>query len=201
MNEQRLDWQEAYARLEKARQALEAGRERSPEDVARILKDRARALAKPAEEVQAPAEALDLLVFSLAGERYGVETAHVLEVLPLRDPTPVPCVPSFILGVVNHRGRIIAVLDLRRLIELAGQGATEGSHVVVVEAGGMTFGLFADAVSGTIRVGMRDVAPPPVALPGGGQALIKGVTGAMVSVLDLESLVMDRRIVVNEVNE
>lgn len=169
-----------------------------PEEVRRILRERARALARPLEEAAAPTEVLELLVFSLAGERYGIETAYVQEVFPLRDLTPVPCTLSFVLGVANYRGRILPVLDFRRLFELVAEGITEGSRVVTVEAGGMTFGIFTDAVPGTVRVGAHEVASPPVTLTGDRQAFIRGVTGEMVAVLDLEALARDPRIVVNE---
>jgi len=171
---------------------------RPPEEVKRILRERAKVLARPVEEARTPAEPLELLVLSLTGELYGIETAHVLEVVPLRGLTPVPCTPLFILGVVNHRGRILTVLDLRRLFELAGQGIPEGGRVVAVEAGGMAFGIFADAVAGTIRLGADEVASPPVTLAGDRQVFIRGVTGEMVAVLDLEALARDPRITVNE---
>ncbi|MBI2553890.1 MAG: purine-binding chemotaxis protein CheW [Candidatus Rokubacteria bacterium] len=171
---------------------------RPPEEVKRILRERAEALARPVEDARTPAEPLELLVFSLAGERYGIETVHVFEGVPLRGLTPVPGTPPFVLGVVNHRGRILPVLDLRRLFELAGQGVPEGGRVVAVEAGGMTFGIFADALAGTIRLGADEVAPPPVTLAGHRQAFIRGVTGEMVAVLDLEGLARDPRITVNE---
>lgn len=193
-----IDWQEAYARLERTRQTLETGGNLPPEEVKRILRERAQALARPREEVGAPAEVLELLVLALAGERYGIETAHVLEVLPLRELTPLPGTPSFVLGVVNHRGRILPVLDLRRLFDLTGQGVTEGSRVVAVEAGGMMFGIFADAVTGVVRIGVDALASPPATLAGDRQAFIRGVTGEMVAVLDLEALARDPRITVNE---
>lgn len=200
MNETRpaVNWQAAYSRLEQTRRALEASGSLPPEEVKRILRDRAQALAKPLAEVRTAAEVLDLLVFSLPGERYGIETSHVLEVISLRELAPVPCTPPVILGVVNHRGRILPVLDLRRLFTLPGQGVTEGGRVVAVEAGGMTFGIFADAVAGTIQVADHEIAHPLVTLTGGLQAFIRGVTGEMVVVLDLEALVRDPRIVVNE---
>lgn len=193
-----FDWQEAYARLERARRALEAGAERPPEEVARILRERAAALARPLEEAVPPAEVVELLVFSLAGERYGIETAHVLEVVPLRELTPVPCTPPFVLGVVNHRGRILPVLDFRRLLELAADGVAEGSRVVAAEAGGMTFGVYADAVAGTVRVGAHEVGPPPLTLAADRRTWIRGVTGEMVAVLDLDAVARDPRIVVND---
>lgn len=193
-----IDWQAAYARLEQARRAIEAGGALPPEEIERILRARAAALAKPVAEAPTPTGLLDLLVFSLAGERYAIETSHVLEVVPLRDLTPVPCTPPFVLGVVNHRGRILPVLDLRRLLDLGGQGAPEGSQAVVVEAGGMTFGVFADLVVDTTRLGSSELAPPAPTLTGRRQAFLRGVTGEMVAVLDLEGLARDRRIVVDD---
>ena len=140
----------------------------------------------------------DLLVFSVGAERYGIETDHVVEVIPLRELTPVPCTPASVLGVVNHRGRILPVLDLRRLFDLADQGVAEGSRVVAVEARGMTFGIFAGAVTGTVRIGVEEVAPSPATSAADRQGLIRGVTGEMVAVLDLDALSRDPRITVNE---
>jgi len=193
-----IDWDRTYARLEEARRTLDAGGNLPLDEVTRVLRARAQALAKPPEEAPAPAEALELLVFSLAGERYGIEATHILEVVPSLELTPVPCTPPFVLGVMNHRGRILPVLDLRRLFELGGQGVPAGGRVAAVEAGGMTFGIFAEAVIGTVTVGTHEMAPPPVVLTGDRRALIEGVTGEMVAVLDLEALARDPRIVVND---
>ena len=200
MNETRpaVNWQVVYSRLEQTRRTLEAGGSLPPDEVKRILRDRAQALAKPLAEARTPAEVLELLVFSVAGERYGIETVHVLEVVPLRELTPVPCTPSFVLGVVNHRGRILPVLDFGRLFDLTGAGVTEGSRVVAVEAGGTTFGIFTDSVAGAIRVSAHEIAHPPVTLTGDRHAFIRGVTGAMVALLDLEALAKDPRIAVND---
>nr|MBI3611958.1 purine-binding chemotaxis protein CheW [Nitrospirota bacterium] len=199
--EQGIDWPKAYARLEETRRTLDAAMEHTPEEVKRILRERAKALAKPLKEPAPRSEVLDLLVFSLAGERYAVETASVLEVVLLRDLTPVPCAPPTILGVVNHRGRILPVLDFRRLLDLTGQEVGEKRWVVVVEAERMTFGIGAEAVMGTIRIQASDLAPPPGTLAGDHQAFTRGVTGKtgeMVVVMDLVTLAHDPRITVNE---
>lgn len=188
---------QAHVRLEE-RRALEAAANLPPDEVTRILAERARALARPREAAPTPGAVLELLVFSLAGERYGIETVHVLDVLPLRELTPVPCTPPTVLGVINHRGRILPVLDFRRLFELSGHGVTGESRVVAAEAGGMAFGIYTEAVAGTIRVGTHEVAPPPAILTSDRQAVLRGVTGEMLAVLDLEVLARDPRIAVND---
>ncbi|MBI4390576.1 MAG: chemotaxis protein CheW, partial [candidate division NC10 bacterium] len=86
-----MTWEQAYAQLERVRQALEASGDHSPEAARHILQARAQALARPLDPGPTATEVSDLLVFSLAGERYGIETAHVLETVPLRELTPVPC--------------------------------------------------------------------------------------------------------------
>lgn len=194
----KIDWQEVHARLEQSRPDLEVSGRLSPEEASRILRERARALARPVEAAETQAEALELLVFSLGAERYGIEMDHVVEVIPLRELTPVPCTPASVLGVVSHRGRILSVLDLRRLFDDADHGVPEGSRVVAVEAGGMTFGIFAGAVTGTARVGFGEVAPSPATSGADRRGLIRGVTGEMVAVLDLDALSRDPRITVNE---
>ncbi|HEY7492206.1 MAG TPA: chemotaxis protein CheW [Candidatus Tectomicrobia bacterium] len=195
---QTIDWQAVHARLEQLCKALDASESLAPAEVQRLLQERAQKLAQPLAEALSVATILELLVFSLGGQRYGIETVHVLEVAPLQGLTPVPCTPSFVLGVVNHRGRILPVLDFRPLFELAGQGITEGSQVVAVADGETSFGIFAEAIAGVVQVGEHEMTPAPVAITGGRQAFIRGVTGEMVAVLDLRTLARDARIVVNE---
>jgi len=168
------------------------------EEVQRLLKKRAEALARPLEERPPLAESIEILVFSIAGERYAVDTAHVHDVVPLRELTALPCTPSFVLGVVNHRGRILPVLDFRRLFDLAGDGVPEGARLVAAEAGGMRFAIFADKLTGITRVDLREVTPPPATFTDDQKAWLLGVTGEMVAVLDLQAMVRQSRIVVNE---
>lgn len=193
-----IDWQEVHARLERARLAMESGGELQPEETARILTDRALALAKPLEDGKSSTEMIELLVVSLGGERFGIETVYAIEAISLRELIPVPCTPAFVLGVVNYRGRILAVLDLRRILGLSGEGVTESSKVVSVEAGGMTFGIVVDTIAGTMSVSAHKVAPPPEALTDLRLALTRGMTEELTTILDLDALARAPAILVNE---
>lgn len=201
MNERRgrtTPWAEAHARLEQAREAIQTGGELPPEEVARILRSRALALATPPEETTPSAKMLHLLVFTLSGERFGIDTAHVLEVVSLRELIPMPCTPTFVIGVTHYRGRILTVLDLQPLLNLPGKDRADCRTVILVEAGGMTFGIVADTVLDTRAVPAHKVAPPPEALTGLRRAVTFGVTEELITVLDLGALVQTQEIVVNE---
>ena len=98
-----------------------------------LLQQRARALAKPADQPvhgadALGADALEVLEFALAQERYAVETRHVREVLALRQLTPLPCTPSFVLGIVNVRGHMVPVLDLKEFLGLPQGGISQATY-------------------------------------------------------------------------
>src|SRR5438105_2245634 len=83
-----------------------------------ILHARAQALARAPERASATEASLDVLEFRLGKERYAVESRYVREIIPLKTLTPLPCTPSFVAGIVNVRGRIVAVLDLKKFFGL-----------------------------------------------------------------------------------
>jgi purine-binding chemotaxis protein CheW len=177
-----------------ARQAVDR---RAPDDARRILVERARALAKPVNEAPSAGDVLEVLVFSLAGERYGIAAASVLEVIPLRDLVAVPGTPRVVLGIVNHRGRILPVLDLRRVFELTGEGVGENSRIVATRSGASTFGVFAETIVGVVAVGAVELSTRPAGPTGGRETFVLAVTSDMLAVLDIEALAGDPRITVN----
>jgi len=172
---------------------------RPAQEHAQLLAARAQRLAAPAPEVLPAAATRRLLVFALAGERYGIEDPYLLEVTRFREITPVPCTPPFILGVVNHRGRVLTVFDLRRLLALPGQGIPRESVLVLAEANRMAFALLAEQVEGFCVIREEMVSSPPGPLRGAHQALLAGVTPDLVTILDVTALVRDPRITVDEV--
>jgi purine-binding chemotaxis protein CheW len=187
----RFDWVAAHARLESQARALESFGALSAEETRRILEERAHRLAAPRERPSV-AESTDVLVFVRAGERYGVEAIHVKEVLPTTSPTPLPGRRPGLAGIANHRGRILAVVDLGGLRPRAG-GRSEG-RIVAVEVPGMAFGLLADEVTGIVPIAHAEMTPGAP----GSEAWVRATTGSMVSVLDLEALGQDPRVRVEE---
>ena len=163
-----------------------------------ILRARARALARPPHDGAVATESLELLEFRLAQESYALETRHVSEVVPLKDLTPVPCTPPFILGVVNVRGRITPVIDLKKFFDLPEQGLSDMHRVILVRNDDLEFGLLADAISGVRPLALDSLQASLPTLTGIRIDYLKGVTADRVVVLDLDRILADPRIIVHE---
>lgn len=168
-----------------------------PRDAAQILRDRARALAR----VEAPPPdvlPIEVLGFELGKERYAVETRYVREVCVLRNLSPLPCTPPFVLGIFSARGRILPVIDIRTLFDLPGQGLGNLNRVVAVADGEMELGLLVDAIGGVQTVPATALQPALPTLAGTRAEYLKGVTADRLAVLDLGRMLADPAIVVHE---
>jgi len=161
-----------------------------------ILEERARALARPLLS-DAPVEAVELVVLAVGAERYGVDAGKVREVRPLGELAPVPGAPPFWAGVVNVRGTLYPVLDLRRYFDL-GPAGDQARKVVLVAGAGLAVGLVVEDASGVLRVPVDAIGP---SLEGASEvvgATVRGVTDDLLAILDVEALLADPRLVVKE---
>jgi len=168
----------------------------SPEQKTEILKARAVALAREPEE-QAEEERIELVEFLLAAERYGIESSYVREVYPLRQFTPLPCTPPFVLGIVNVRGQIVSVIDIKRVFDLPERGLTELNKVIIIRDDLMEFGILADSILGVRPVSLKDIQPSLPTLTGIRQEYLRGVTSGRIVILDARKLLSERALVVN----
>jgi len=193
-----IDWREVYRRLEAARAAVERVRAPDSEESRRLLKARAQALARQSAPAEAAGEHIEIVEFDLAYERYAVEVGYVREVCPLENLTPLPCAPAFVLGIVNLRGEILSVLDLKKFFELPEKGLTDLNKVIVLEAESMLFGILADAVLGVRRISVAELQPSLPTLTAVREAYLRGVTAERTVILDAAKLLADERIVVQE---
>lgn len=167
-------------------------------DAARILRARAQALARPPEEPPAAATLLELLEFRLADERYALETRFVREVHPLKDLTPLPGVPAFVLGIVNVRGRIVPVLDLKKFFDLPERGLTDLHRIILIGGKDLELGILADATTGVRSVAADTLQPSLPTLAGIRSEYLKGVTAERLVVLDVLRILADPKIIVHE---
>jgi purine-binding chemotaxis protein CheW len=162
-----------------------------------ILKDRAALLAR-APETEQEQEWLEIVEFLLADERYAIESSCIGEVYPLKELTQLPCTPVFVLGIVNIRGKILSVLDLRRFFDLADKGLSDLNKVIVLRSDSMEFGILADLILAARRIPLNALQPSLPTLTAIRAEYLMGVTEDRLVVLDGRKLLADPGIVVHE---
>lgn len=115
------------------------------------------------------------LTFHLAGEDYGIDIAYVTEIIGIQKITEVPDMPDFIKGVINLRGKVIPVMDVRARFKLASRAYDERTCIVVVEINATAVGLVVDQVSEVADIPESQVEPPPKTGKGAGSRYLKGM--------------------------
>jgi len=168
------------------------------EEERQLMEERARELAREPERPQEEIDSLTVLEFDLAYEKYAIDLAHIREVYPLRDITPIPCTPRFIKGMVNLRGQILTVIDLKAFFRLPERGFSDMNKVIVVHVGGMETGILADAIGEVRSLSLDALQASLPTLAGIEESYVRGVTAEGLVVLDVTRILCDKGIVVND---
>jgi purine-binding chemotaxis protein CheW len=168
------------------------------EEKQQILKARARALAQEPGKPAEPEEYLTVLEFSLARERYALEISFIREVYPLQEFTPLPGTPSFILGLINVRGQILPIVDLKKFFNLPELGLSDLNKVIILRRGPLEVGLLADAIAGVRQVPLSEVQATLPTLEGLSHDYLKGITSEALIILDADKILADPRLIVHE---
>lgn len=192
------DWNEVHRHIETVRSAIDQGFTLSPDANRQILQQRARALAREPLVAEAASEWLEAVEFELGGEHYALPLAQVQTVCLLKELTLVPCCPPFVLGIMNLRGEIRTVIDLRKFFDLPDHGITELNKIIIIEQGEMQLGILADAICGMRRIRLGDLDAALPTLTGICAEHLRGVTSDRLVVLDAAKLLTDHRLLVDE---
>ncbi|MGB9553112.1 MAG: chemotaxis protein CheW [Candidatus Caldatribacteriaceae bacterium] len=137
------------------------------------------------------AQELQLVAFQLGEESYGVDIAQVQEIIRMQPVTRVPGAPTFVEGVINLRGRVIPVLDLRKRFNLPARQDTKDTRIVVVEVPPHTVGMIVDAVDEVLRISEDKVEPPSPFIASIDTEYLRGVgklEGKLLILLDLSKV-------------
>ncbi|MFC1476028.1 chemotaxis protein CheW [Candidatus Zixiibacteriota bacterium] len=115
----------------------------------------------PGEGTKAVERGGKYLTFFLADEEYGLEILKVQEIIGIMDITPVPRAPEYIRGVINLRGKVIPVVELRSKFEMATVDDTDETCIIVVQAQGLQMGIIVDKVSEVMDITHQDIEDAP----------------------------------------
>jgi purine-binding chemotaxis protein CheW len=156
---------------------------------------------------------LEIVEFRMGGEWYAFESRHVREIYPLKEYCPLPCTPAFVLGLVNVRGQLVAVLDLAKLFgptdqKLAGNEVDSRNQVLIlrhatvghdrVGLDAMEVGILVDKSLEIGHLPRHNLQPVAPEINGLRREFSLGMSAKNVLLLDAEKLLTSRHIVVNE---
>jgi len=134
------------------------------------------------------------LTFFIKGEVYGIDIRLVTEIIGIQPVTEVPEVPEYVKGIINLRGRIIPVMDMRLRFKKDFLAYTDRTCVIVIEACNMSLGLIVDGVAEVLTIPEAEIVPPPE-LKAAQNKYIRGIgkTGSAVTLLlDCEKLLNEK---------
>ncbi len=193
-----INWDEVQSRLNSVQKSLESNLEIPAEKLKEILHSRAEAFSREPEKKDEDQNTIEILEFVLAYERYGVESSFIQEVYPMKTFTQLPCTPPFVLGIINARGRIISVLDIKKFFDLPEKGLTDLNKVIILHSAKMEFGILADAISGMRKIPLAKLQQELPTLTGIRADFLKGVTPDGIIILDGEKFLNDNKIIIND---
>lgn len=134
------------------------------------------------------------LTFTTDGEIYGIEIKYVIEIIGLQNITRVPEVPHYVKGIINLRGKIIPVIDIRAKFGKPAVEYDERTCIIVIEIEDIAAGFIVDMVDEVMNIEDEDMAAPPAVKAGSDEGYIKGIgkaAGQVQLILDCEKLLKE----------
>lgn len=161
-----------------------------------ILLERAKKVAGRKENnILTTENTISVVEFLLSPERFAIEEKYVSEVLSLKEITSIPGTPAFVMGVINLRGRIVSIINLKTLFNLKERGLTELNKVIILKNESMEFGIVVDSISGNITIDLQTVSTPPLTLNTIDSHNIKGITPDGLILLNATNLLYSKQII------
>ncbi len=142
----------------------------------RILEERARTHATKSKSAISESDMLPAVAFVLHPEIYAIEYIYVKEVLTMKNLTPLPGTPAFVMGIVNYRGAVVSAVNLKKLFGLREMGLTEFNKLLIISDDVMTMGIVADAIHGTQLINSGTLSSPPATISETAREFFRGVS-------------------------
>lgn len=134
------------------------------------------------------------VVFKLDEEEFGIDIMNVKEIIPYQESMQVPNTPDFIEGIINYRGNVIPIINLKRRFKLGTQEITKDTRIIVITLGNKEIGFVVDEASQTLRLEENQIDPAPDIISGVDRKYIIGVgkvDDRLLILLDLEKVLTD----------
>lgn len=164
----------------------------------KIMKDRASLYAKQVKKDEDFGALVEGLEFLLKDEPYIIESKFIVEVIPLKDLALLPCTPPFILGIINVRGRILSVVNIKSFLNIPEKGLASLNRVIILKNDQIELGVLVDEI-----IGKTEFYPDHLMASRSGEKkasgdFIRGLTAQKSIVLDVETFLANNQLIINE---
>ena len=139
------------------------------------------------------------MVFQVASEKYGIESIFINKVFVLNDLTPLPGMSRYMIGIINIRGQIIPVINLKYIFEIS-EKERSVPKVIVLKVDDATFGICADNIYGLESIAQSDIQETLPTLSGIRKAYLQGISNSQITILDPNKIVADKKLFMNDIN-
>lgn len=163
----------------------------------KILKERARKISDTQEDDKLNEAVIEVLKFELANEIFAFEIKYIKEVLPVREITELPLKENFVLGVINLRGQIVSVLDIRKLYGIPERGISNLNRVIVLKNDKIEFGILADNIIDVDKILLSSIQESFTGVDELRKEYLLGVTPDRIVIIDANKILNDKKIIIN----
>ncbi len=164
----------------------------------RILEERAMAHATKPTRAISESDILSAVGFVLHPELYAIEYTYVKEVLTMKNLTPLPGTPAYVMGIVNYRGAVVSAINLKKLFGIREMGLTEFNKLLIISDGGITIGIVADAIYGNTMINPGTLSSPPITVSETAREFFRGVSPDGQILLDAGRMLGSPKIIVDQ---
>ena len=163
----------------------------------KVLKERAQKISDAQETENLNEAGIEVLKFELANEIFAFEIKYIKEVLPVKEITELPLKENFVLGVINLRGQIISVLDIRKLYGIPERGISNLNRVIVLKNEKIEFGILADNIIDVTKILSSSIQESFTGVDEFRKEYLLGVTPDRVVIIDANKILNDKKIIIN----
>lgn len=164
-----------------------------------ILRKRAKLIALKNDVADTDVTEVSVLKFVLGAEEYAFETKYVREIVTLTNYTEIPGLPAFIHGVLNIRGQIVSIVNLKKLMNLPEKGLGEFNKIIMLENENMEFGVLADVIDGTSKIPSDSIQKKVIKLSDEGNKFLLGVTKDHLMIFDANKILNYEKLIINQI--
>ncbi len=163
-----------------------------------ILRERADLMQVPILETTNLGKHIEGLFFMLSGEKYAIDSTSVSEVIQISEITPLPCTPAFLRGIINLRGKILSIIDIKSFLNLKGDRDVKLNKVIIVNHNDIEIGILTDEIVGNEKIYLDTLQKNLSTIIDIPENIVVGVSEENLIVIDIQKLLSNEKIIVNE---